>query len=82
MLTEGKPIRFGQDGQEISPREGAGLVEELERMSGPENAERRATATVTRGSGRRARGGGGRGGFGSQRGGHYDGPRGRGRGRG
>jgi YT521-B-like domain len=50
-----KPIRFGLDGQEISPREGNTLVEELERMSGPENAHRRANAVVTRGSGRRGR---------------------------
>ena len=73
FMTEGKPIRFGQDGQEISAREAATLVEELENMSGPQNAERRATAIVTRGRGR------GRGRFPSERG--FDRGRGRGRGR-
>jgi hypothetical protein len=81
-LTDGKPIRFGQDGQEISPKEGAILVEELERMSGPENAEKRASAVVSRG-GPRGRGRGGRGSSGYRGGYYHDGPpRGRGRGRG
>lgn len=75
LITDGKPVRFGQDGQEISPKEGAWLIEELERMSGPENAEKRATAVVARGGGR-GRGRGGRG-YSSY---HHDGPRGRGRG--
>lgn len=81
-LTEGKPIRFGKDGQEISGKEAAGLIEELERMSGPENADKRANAVVARG---RGRGRGGRGSFRS-RGYFHDAPRGRasprGRGRG
>jgi hypothetical protein len=88
FLTEGKPIRFGQDCQEISGKEAASLIDELERMSGPENAERRANAVVSRG-GRR---GGGHRGRGSSRGrgggddGYHshshEGFRGRGRGRG
>ena len=59
-MTDGKPIRFGRDGQEISPKEGALLIDELERMSGPENAGRRANAVVLRG-GPRGRGRSGRG---------------------
>jgi len=84
FLTEGKPVRFGRDGQEISPKEAQILVDELERMSGPENAERRANAVVSRGIPRgRGRGGRGTSGYSpTYRGYHYDGPRGRGRGRG
>jgi hypothetical protein len=78
FITEGKPIRFGQDGQEISPKEAALLVDELERMSGPENAERRAHAVVTRGG---SRGGRARNGRGRNSSYYHDGPRGRGRGR-
>lgn len=81
QLTEGKPIRFGHDGQEISGSEAAGLVEELDRMSGPENAEKRAHAVVVRGGGPRGRGRGGSRGS-SHRGYYHDGRPGRGRGRG
>lgn len=81
-MSEGQPIRFGPDGQEISGKEAAGLVDELERMSGPENAEKRASAVVMRGGGPRGRGrGGDRGGRGSSGRGYYEGYRGRGRGR-
>lgn len=80
-LADGQPIRFGHDGQEISGREAAALVGELEQMSGPENAEKRANAVVLRGGGPRGRGrGGGRGSSG--RGYFHEGYRGRGRGRG
>ena len=90
FLKDGKPIRFGQDGQEISPKEAALVIDELERLSGPENAERRAYALVSRGGPPRGRvrGRGGRGG--GIGGGHdrspphrggYDRGRGRGRGR-
>lgn len=85
FLTEGKPIRFGQNGQEISPKEAAGLIDELERLSGPENADKRVSAALLRGA---PRGRGGRGKRGSSgrspiSGGYYsyDSPRGRGRGR-
>jgi len=74
-MTEGQPIRFGPDGQEISAREAATLVEELENMSGPQNAERRANAVVTRGRGR----GRGRGGPPFERGAPFEKGRGRGR---
>lgn len=80
FITEGKPIRFGHDGQEISPKEAASLIDELERMSGPENAERRAHAVVSRGGSRGGRARNGRGRSSSY---YHDGPRGgRGRGRG
>jgi hypothetical protein len=81
-LTDGKPIRFGQDGQEISPKEAVGLIEELERMSGPENAGKRASAVVSRGGPGRGRGRGGRGSSNHRGNYSHDSPRGRGRGRG
>ena len=74
FLTEGKPVRFGKDGQEISAKEAAVLIDELERMSGPENAQKRASAALLRGA---PRGGRSRGIRGTKRSPNYS--RGRGR---
>jgi hypothetical protein len=71
FLTGAKPIRFGHDGQEISAKEAQTLIDEFERYSGPENADRRAAELARgdppfgrgRGRGRGGRGRGERGGF-------------------
>ena len=77
-MLDGKPIRFGRDGQEISPKEAQILIDEIERLSGPENAERRAAAIARGGPPRgRGRGRGGRGSFNPH---DRSGSRGRGRG--